>query len=101
MDEAYWRERCAAAEAALAKARRGLPLSAHRKAILAALAELKTNETIDTIAASELLMVGVDNAFATLCKMSEVGLVERTPGRRGPCGEPSRWRLGHLVQVTE
>lgn len=99
MDTAYWRERCAAAEAALAKARTGLLITELRRKALEALGDLHADEWLATPQACELLQLGLDQGYSLLRTMEKMGLVERMPGRRGTDGEPSRWRLGYLVQV--
>ncbi len=99
MTETYWRERCTAAEAALAKARSAILISNGRRLLLDALGDLRKGEWMDTHQAAEILEVRADHAYVALRSMERVGLVESTPGRRGIGGEPARWRLGYLVQV--
>jgi DNA-binding MarR family transcriptional regulator len=101
VDAAYWQSRCLAAERALARARRGLTLTAQRKAVLDVLADLKAGAQADTHRIAGQLNCSTESAHATLVKMEGLGLVERDPGQRGIGGFPSGWRLGHLVQVTE
>jgi hypothetical protein len=97
--EAYWRERCTAAEAALAKARTAITMTKGRLAVLNALGDLRQDEWLDTERLGAVLGLRADKAFMTLAHMEAFGLVERLPGRRGTGGVPSRWRLGHMVQV--
>jgi hypothetical protein len=99
MNEAYWRERCAAAEAALAKARSAISMNKGRRAILSALGDLRQGEWIDAESLAACVGGRSDNAFRALQLMELYGLVEREPGRIGVRGAPNRWRLGHLVQV--
>ncbi len=99
MDALYWKQRCEAAEEALRKARTGIRNSHARTKILAALADLKQRESIDTHRACALLRVTENRACEVLRDMEALGLVQRTPGRPGRHGEPARWRLGYLVQV--
>jgi DNA-binding MarR family transcriptional regulator len=99
VDEAYWRGRCLAAERALALARRGLQLSAQRKAVLELLADLKGNANADTHRIAGLLGCSPDRAHEILKKMEDLGLIDREQGRRGVGGFPSGWRLGHMVHV--
>jgi hypothetical protein len=99
MDAAYWQTRCLAAEKALLLARRGLYLSAMRKATLQLLADLQTNTSADTHRIARHLDCTVNRAREMLRGMEGVGLVERNKGRPGRHGCPSGWRLGHLVQV--
>ncbi len=99
MDENYWKARCESAEAALAKARTVIAMTGQRRKMLAALAELRPSESIDTYAAAELLQVKKKGAFTLLSTLESLGLVERMPGRRGANGMPARWRLGYMVQV--
>jgi hypothetical protein len=97
----YWKARCAIAEAALAKARAGLPMTALRRRILTALADLRQGEWMDARAANEVLAGGVEHARSILNALDRIGLVERDPERPGTRGLPARWRLAHLVQVPE
>jgi hypothetical protein len=99
MNETYWRERCAAAEAALAKARTAITMTKGRRAVLSALGDLRQDQWLDAERMGAVLGVRTDKAFTTLSDMEAFGLVERLPGRRGIGGAPSRWRLGHMVLV--
>jgi hypothetical protein len=100
MDEAYWRERCTAAEAALVKARTAITLTKTRRAILSALGDLRQGEWLETERVGAILYAQIDNTLRVLNDLELFGLVERAPGRRGGRGAPLRWRLGHLVQVA-
>jgi DNA-binding MarR family transcriptional regulator len=99
MNEAYWKERCLAAERALALARRGLQLSAPRRAMLALLADLKADASADTHRIARHLNCTANRAHDVLRAMEGLGLVEREKGRPGPRGLPAGWKLGYLVQV--
>lgn len=99
MDPGYWMERCRTAEAALAKARAGVPITRQRQTVLSVLGDLRQGEWIELPRLCELLQASEHSVVALLRAMEKLGLVERTPGHRGVRGAPSRWRLGYLVQV--
>ncbi|WP_290906297.1 hypothetical protein [Aquabacterium sp.] len=101
MDQAYWKERCDAAEAALRKARTGITVTDLRRCILDALSDLRPESWMDTHRAADVMQVDDKHALAVLRKLDALVLVERIPGQRGVRGGPSRWRLGYLVQVAE
>jgi DNA-binding MarR family transcriptional regulator len=99
MDASYWKERCLAAEKALALARRGLTISDKRKRVLALLGDLKVHARADTHLIASHLNASADRTHMVLKAMEDLGLVERENGRAGRRGFPAGWRLGYLVQV--
>lgn len=102
---AYWQERCRTAEDALQRARTAVVLSATRRAILRALADLKPGEAVgtDAVRARSGLQLTTHHIYQALSDLSRRGMVDRVgrAPREGAPGIPSTWRLAHLVQVPE
>lgn len=101
MDATYWKERCERAEEALLRARSAVWLTPAREQVVQLLGNLKEGETLDTEEVAAAIGKPEPTASSLLCGMYQVGLVDRRIGRRGLGGEPSRWKLAHLVQVKE
>lgn len=91
MSEAdYWKARCRRAEGLLAKARKGIPTSRQRAAVLRALGELKASEWMGT----DRLSAIADVNWSHLAKMEALGLVVSRPvAGANKC----EWQLEHLV----
>lgn len=99
MDDAYWKDRCNAAESALQRARKALDMTPERKAVVRVLADLKAGESIPTKELARKLHWPSHKVIYVLMGMHRVGLAERPAERFGGLGNQVPWRLGHMVQV--
>lgn len=89
-EEDYWQARCRRSEGLLAKARKGIPISRQRAAVLSALGELKASEWMGTDRLAEI----ADVNWSHLAKMEKLGLVVSRPVEGA---NKSEWQLEHLV----
>lgn len=85
-----WKARCRRVEGLLAKARKGIPLSRQRAAVLRALGELKASEWMGT----DRLGAIADVNWSHLERMEQLGLVVSRPVEGANKRE---WQLEHLV----
>lgn len=96
-----WQARAEAAEQALQLARSGITMSSERKAVLAALGDLRCGEWISSADLAQRLGWDSRRLLQVVHGLASVGLIQRDLSSRVCRGNPAAFRLGYLVQVPE